>query len=819
MQKMQFWALLLFLLIGQKGWAQDFDDYRCLSASGEVPKRFLLNSAQKYELGLAQLDPGLNNKDRKTQAKFQQQTIYSIDDLLRSGKVLFGTPINDYVNKVGNRLLEHTPELKGKVDFFVIRSSAVNAFATATGVICINMGLLAQLENEAQLAFVLSHELMHVQKQHSLSQYEKDLAILKESRQRSLFKKTDFNSALLESNSYSRELEFEADKGGLDIFLKTQYSTAALKSAFSLLNYAYLLYDTTAFDLQYFNEGSCQLDPSIFLPEDSLNAISAWVDDSENSDTLRSTHPSTLRRWEVVEKAISGKTTGDQFFIEPKAEFERIRKIARFELASYYLHNFRFEDAIYVVQLLRKEEPNSRYLREVEVQALHASSRFSMYGASSFMNSDYRRQLKTYSKIEGGQQQLYFMSSNLRAVELASLALYKAWKLHKDYPEDKYFENYYRDAIYVLQQHIPSFDQLPEAMSAAEIKAYLAKAPAAQEYPIVKVTKDSLPKALQDVKLKTLFNSYRKSYGYSDLNKGYNIARYILSDLLVDETFKSDYEQVEDYHQQLMQKDSIDQAQAEARKANKKAKEPGLGIDSILYVNPYLLAVKKAPKFLGETETSLDFQTRDEILAKFYQEVHKTAEKEGLHVQTLDNRNVEELDAERYAEVATIKDWLRFRMNLDSRHHPIFNQREVDRICKKYGSPYIVTGGYIQQGYDRKINRPIQIAVAAGAVSFIAGAIMLDAEMSKEEDRSFGLSYALLIAGGAAIGVASYVNADLKLGVVSEQLYFSSIFNTANSTYETIGFYNQIGIPKLGSLPKRIKKQIRKDIKRIKKQD
>ncbi|AFC22978.1 M48 family metallopeptidase [Saprospira grandis] len=817
MQKMQFWALLLFLLIGQKGWAQDFDDYRCLSASGEVPERFLLSSAQKYELGLAQLDPGLSNKDRKTQAKFQQQTIYSIDDLLRSGKVLFGTPVNDYVNKVGNRLLEHTPELKGKVDFFVIRSSAVNAFATATGVVCVNMGLLAQLENEAQLAFVLSHELMHVQKQHSLSQYEKDLAILKESKQRSLFKKTDFNSALLESNSYSRELEFEADKGGLDIFLKTQYSTAALKSAFSLLNYAYLLYDTTAFDLQYFNEGSCQLDPSIFLPEDSLNAISAWVDDSENTDTLRSTHPSTLRRWEVVEEAISGKTTGDQFFIEPKAEFERIRKIARFELASYYLHNFRFEDALYVVQLLRKEEPNSRYLREVEVQALHAISRFSMYEASSFMNSDYRRQLKTYSKIEGGQQQLYFMSSNLRAVELASLTLYKAWKLQRDYPEDKYFENYYRDAIYVLQQHVPSFDQLPEAMTAAEIKAYLAKAPAEQEYAVAKVTKDSLPKALQDVKLKTLFNSYRKSYGYSDLNKGYNIARYLLSDLLVDEAFKTDYEQVEDYHQQLMQKDSIDQAQA--RKADKKAKAPGLGIDSVLYVNPYLLAVKKAPKFLGETETSLDFEKRDEILTKFYGEVNKAAEKEGLHVQTLDNRNVEELDAERYAEVATIKDWLRFRMNLDSRHHPIFNQREVDRICKKYGTPYIVTGGYIQQGYNRKINTPIQIAVAAGAVSFIAGAIMLNAEMSKEEDRSFGLSYALLIAGGAAIGVASYVNADLKLGVVSEQLYFSSIFNTANSTYETIGFYNKIGIPKLGSLPRRIKSQIRKDIKRIKKQD
>lgn len=431
-----------------------------------------------------------------------------------------------------------------------------------------------------------------------------------------------------------------------------------------------------------------------------------------------------------------------------------------------------------------------------------------MYEASSFMNSDYRRQLKTYSKIEGGQQQLYFMSSNLRAVELASLTLYKAWKLHKDYPEDKYFENYYRDAIYVLQQHVPSFDQLPEAMTAAEIKAYLAKAPAEQDYSVAKVTKDSLPKELQDVKIQLLFNSYRKSYGYSDLNKGYNIARYLLSDLLVDEAFKTDYEQVEDYHQQLAKKDSIDQAQAQARKADKKAKAPGLGIDSVLYVNPHLLVVNTHPHLWKETNSSLDFKRRDKVLAKFYKEVYRAAKKEGLHVQTLDNRNVEELDAERYAEVATIKDWLRFRMNLDSRHHPIFNQREVDTICKKYGSPYIVTGGYIQQGYDAlKVNTRVLLIGASGITLIgVSGAL---------PESKFSLGVVLPL---GLIGVISsvYAYARYQFSSSAENIYFTSIFNTKNSTYETIGYQNAYAITKIGKLPKKVKKQIRKDIKKIK---
>jgi len=817
MQNTQFWAFILFLFLGQNSWAQNFDDYRCLRSSGDVPERFSLSSAQKYELGLAQLDEGLSNRDRKTQEKYQQKAIYTIDDLLRSGKVLFGTPLNDYVNRVGNRLLEHTPELKGKVDFFIIRSSAVNAFATATGLVCINMGLLAQLENEAQLAFVLSHELMHVQKQHGLSQYEKDIAILKENRQRSLFKKTDFNSALLESNSYSRELEFEADKGGLEIFLKTPYSVDALESSFQMLYYSYLLYDTTRFDVSYYNEGSCQLDPSLFLAKDSLKHISAWVDDAENTDTLKSTHPSTLRRWEIVKESIAGKTAGDKLFIEPQADFERMRKTARYELASYYLHNFRFEDALYVVQLLRKEEPNSRYLREVEVQALHAISRFSMYESRSFQSSDYRRQRETYKNIEGGQQQLYFLSSNLRAVELSALALYKAWKLHKDYPEDRYIFDYYRDAIYVLQQHIPNFEQLPKAMQEAEIKAYLAKAPAAQDYSVPKVTKDSLIEVLQDANIEVLFDSYRKEYGYSNLDKGYNLARYILSDLMQDEDFEDYYSRTEDYHEAQEERDSLYNVESERRKAAKEEVDRNLGIDSILYVNPYMLSLKRK-RMYKKDDYSIDFKNNQKLLDKYYAEVHKNADKLGLSVQTLDTREVETLTAERYADVAILKDWIRLRMNIDDRNHPIFNQREVDEICEKYGSHYVVTGGYMQEGFDgKKRFRRRLIFYSALTVTFVSSVIITDSAPDPSFIKGLGIGLA------AVSGVRLFFQPIIHLGKNTQgrgnQIYFSTIFNTQNSTYETLGTNTYSYNGKIGRLPKSIKKQIRKDIKRIKAED
>ncbi|MBE0598642.1 MAG: M48 family metalloprotease, partial [Desulfuromonadales bacterium] len=73
-----------------------------------------------------------------------------------------------YVDKVGQRLarLSERPDLPWK--FQVVNDGTPNAFALPGGFIGISRGLLQQLENEAQLASVLGHEIAHVTARHSV---------------------------------------------------------------------------------------------------------------------------------------------------------------------------------------------------------------------------------------------------------------------------------------------------------------------------------------------------------------------------------------------------------------------------------------------------------------------------------------------------------------------------------------------------------------------------------------------------------------------------------------------------------------------------
>lgn len=81
----------------------------------------------------------------------------------------------EYVNRIGQEVLaksdmkrpDQLQEYKDTEFFFrVLDSSVVNAFALPGGYIYVTRGLLAHLENEAQLAVVIGHEIGHVAARH-----------------------------------------------------------------------------------------------------------------------------------------------------------------------------------------------------------------------------------------------------------------------------------------------------------------------------------------------------------------------------------------------------------------------------------------------------------------------------------------------------------------------------------------------------------------------------------------------------------------------------------------------------------------------------
>ena len=115
---------------------------------------------------------------------------YKLDyDALDGGSVTVGgarhTLVDDielqaYVNHVGNKVvpkwqknIPYQANERIRFRFYVIDNPTFNAFAMPNGMIFVHTGLIKQLDNEAQLAAVLGHEVAHATYEHAKERYER----------------------------------------------------------------------------------------------------------------------------------------------------------------------------------------------------------------------------------------------------------------------------------------------------------------------------------------------------------------------------------------------------------------------------------------------------------------------------------------------------------------------------------------------------------------------------------------------------------------------------------------------------------------------
>jgi len=93
--------------------------------------------------------------------------------LLGAAPLVPNPGLQRYVNNVGRWLAAQTERPDLPWQFGVLDHGNVNAFATPGGTIFITRGLLEKMRNEAELAGVLGHEIVHVLKKHHLKAIQK----------------------------------------------------------------------------------------------------------------------------------------------------------------------------------------------------------------------------------------------------------------------------------------------------------------------------------------------------------------------------------------------------------------------------------------------------------------------------------------------------------------------------------------------------------------------------------------------------------------------------------------------------------------------
>ncbi len=161
--------------------------------------------------------------------------------LVEEGASYDDTELQAYVNRVGQRLVAASDRPDMKFTFTVLDSPDINAFATPGGYVYVNRGLLAYLDNEAELAGVLGHEIGHVTARHAARQQTASVTNQVLAATAYIF---TGSSDIAEASSmygaelvsgYGREHELEADGLGARYMHKAGYDADALLEVIGVL--------------------------------------------------------------------------------------------------------------------------------------------------------------------------------------------------------------------------------------------------------------------------------------------------------------------------------------------------------------------------------------------------------------------------------------------------------------------------------------------------------------------------------------------------------------------------------------------------------
>jgi predicted Zn-dependent protease len=145
--------------------------------------------------------------------------------------------LNQYINNIGRTMAVKSHRTDMPYSFRGVNATYVNAYAFPGGSIAVTRGILLELDNEAELAALLGHELGHVNARHTAEQMSKGmltqavvggLSVYAGTRSRiaaQLAQSIGMIGAGALLASYSRDNEREADALGMEYMVKAGYGS------------------------------------------------------------------------------------------------------------------------------------------------------------------------------------------------------------------------------------------------------------------------------------------------------------------------------------------------------------------------------------------------------------------------------------------------------------------------------------------------------------------------------------------------------------------------------------------------------------------
>lgn len=147
-----------------------------------------------------------------------------------------------YVDRMGRRILEAIGNNRYPYRFLVIKNGAMNAFAVPGGSIFFHSGLIQRVETSDELAFVVAHEIVHVNARHIAKLSEANMLVgMLGVLLTPVLGPVGLAIALHQDLEFTRQMEEQADNLGVGYLARAGYDPQAAVDFMNLLNRERLL--------------------------------------------------------------------------------------------------------------------------------------------------------------------------------------------------------------------------------------------------------------------------------------------------------------------------------------------------------------------------------------------------------------------------------------------------------------------------------------------------------------------------------------------------------------------------------------------------
>lgn len=161
-----YFLSLLFALLCVAGAKGQHISFPALSSHGKIPIEFITPPEKRIQeiLSIAQSKGQILTE---AEAQFLNFSEHIFSNYVNSGYVAFGDSISQYCEHILDKLLAYSPEERSQFKVYLFRSVKPEIKCFYTGRILISSGLVARIDNEYQLTFLLAREIIRFRNAHS----------------------------------------------------------------------------------------------------------------------------------------------------------------------------------------------------------------------------------------------------------------------------------------------------------------------------------------------------------------------------------------------------------------------------------------------------------------------------------------------------------------------------------------------------------------------------------------------------------------------------------------------------------------------------